>query len=1070
MAASWNCSELSKLRHLQGDAMSERKTIAAPPAIAEQAHVERLLNAYMREAGHFRPLLHPEQQLPTELQAAVAREGGLGAFMLELPHSCVAIVGSIRWLSAMGHHKYGDSLWLVEGTGRAARHAPFSRLDDAAGLAAMIVAELALASGSRDASQEEAFLAQIASSLSNMSHFLEESGSGRIQLARTHGSGRIRLAEQSMLQGHPFHPAPKSSQGFTVDDKVRYAPELGAAFTLHYFAAEPELVQQQWIGDQARGEKGKPVTPEKVRLAALKLLPAARQHYVLMPVHPWQAEYLLRLPVVERLMEQGGLVHLGPLGNEVVPTSSVRTVWDVQSPYMIKLPLQVRITHFVRNNPTEQLVRTIEASRILAQLEQSSPFGETFHIILEEGYQTINLLEDVPSESLEAAISAAEAAELAASFGVVFRRNPAYMELGHEPEEAASPLVVAALLEEGAEPRSAPIRAFIQLAADARQAAPDLSFAQQWLEQYVEISLVPLIWLFAEHGVSMEAHVQNSLVALERGWPARFYVRDLEGTSLSEERHGQPASGRKTSNGARGNSSTGQTAFTLPQGHPALYADKQAWDRFKYYVLVNHFGHLIHAIAYSLDVEELALWQTVHYTLRRSSWLSRAEPYMTDLFHTPELPAKANLSSWFSQRGENPSYVTLPNPLYAVADRRDEPIAASVLKRVMSDKQEQSDQPYCAYLYHLAELRTHISRLTASLPDFCQLFYALKANSEAPIIGALAPYVHGFETASAGEIRKAREVDAAIPIIYGGPVKTDEALMEAMERKVRHIHVESRHELLRLNELAARRGKIMPVLLRVNVSIPLPDAKLVMAGRKSQFGNDEQQIPELLGLSRTLSHIKIDGFHFHSLSNNLSVDRHLELLAFYCRRAAEWTEQFHLNIAYINVGGGIGVNYADLLRQFEWERFTDGLREQIAPLCAAGVKLVFECGRYIVASCGYYAAEVAEVKNNHGSRFALLRGGTHHFRLPASWQHSHPFRIIAVDSWPYSFERPQLSDCRVTIAGELCTPKDVLARDSYIERVRVGDIVLFPYAGAYGWAISHHQFLSHSQPQHIYLE
>jgi 2-[(L-alanin-3-ylcarbamoyl)methyl]-2-hydroxybutanedioate decarboxylase len=35
---------------------------------------------------------------------------------------------------------------------------------------------------------------------------------------------------------------------------------------------------------------------------------------------------------------------------------------------------------------------------------------------------------------------------------------------------------------------------------------------------------------------------------------------------------------------------------------------------------------------------------------------------------------------------------------------------------------------------------------------------------------------------------------------------------------------------------------------------------------------------------------------------------------------------------------------------------------------------------------------------------------------------------------------------------------------------RVGDILLFSYAGAYGWAISHHDFLSHPHPEHLYIE
>jgi len=55
------------------------------------------------------------------------------------------------------------------------------------------------------------------------------------------------------------------------------------------------------------------------------------------------------------------------------------------------------------------------------------------------------------------------------------------------------------------------------------------------------------------------------------------------------------------------------------------------------------------------------------------------------------------------------------------------------------------------------------------------------------------------------------------------------------------------------------------------------------------------------------------------------------------------------------------------------------------------------------------------------------------------------------------------------VVGQLCTPKDVLATDAPVERLRIGDLLVFPYAGAYAWHISHHDFLRHPPPQHIYL-
>jgi diaminopimelate decarboxylase len=88
----------------------------------------------------------------------------------------------------------------------------------------------------------------------------------------------------------------------------------------------------------------------------------------------------------------------------------------------------------------------------------------------------------------------------------------------------------------------------------------------------------------------------------------------------------------------------------------------------------------------------------------------------------------------------------------------------------------------------------------------------------------------------------------------------------------------------------------------------------------------------------------------------------------------------------------------------------------------------------------------------------VVAGGTHHLRTPAAKGHDQPFAIIAVDDWAPLWPRPGVRDEAVTIAGQLCTPKDVLARRARLGRLRalrVGDLVAFGLAGAYAWNISH---------------
>lgn len=375
----------------------------------------------------------------------------------------------------------------------------------------------------------------------------------------------------------------------------------------------------------------------------------------------------------------------------------------------------------------------------------------------------------------------------------------------------------------------------------------------------------------------------------------------------------------------------------------------------------------------------------------------------------------------------------------------------------------------CHFIYDLPALHKHVQAITASLPANCDMYYAMKANSETSILAALSEDVTGFEVASQGEVAKGLAHKSAQHIIFGGPGKTDDELIYAIDQGIQRIHVESIYELQRLNALLTTRQQQMKVLLRVNLAGPFPNATLHMAGRPTQFGISEDQIDAAITLALELPHVQLEGFHFHSISNNLDAQLHVEMMRLYFQKAKSWAQQHDFRLQHLNLGGGIGVNYADLTQQFDWQTFIDGFHQVIDDEVMHDVTLNFECGRYLVAHIGYYVTEVLDLKHVHGAYYAILKGGTQQFRLPVSWQHNHPFEIYPVARNPYTFERISVSQQPVTFVGQLCTPKDVLARDITVPTLTTGDVIIFNYAGAYGWSISHHDFLSHPHPTFIYL-
>ncbi|MEU0574729.1 type III PLP-dependent enzyme [Dermacoccus nishinomiyaensis] len=377
-----------------------------------------------------------------------------------------------------------------------------------------------------------------------------------------------------------------------------------------------------------------------------------------------------------------------------------------------------------------------------------------------------------------------------------------------------------------------------------------------------------------------------------------------------------------------------------------------------------------------------------------------------------------------------------------------------------------------AYLYDLDALHEHASAVRSALPSGIEMYYAAKANPEAPVLAALAPLVDGFEVSSGGELAHVRQTVPGHPLAFGGPGKTPAELAQALRLGTERFHVESAHDARMLADLAARTvpGARIAVLLRFNLAVGqelLAHSALAMGGRPTPFGIDPTEADTVV---RTVvedhPQLELRGVHAH-LASGLNASEQLAVATAVVEWSARLMARHGLPLSEVNVGGGMAVDYARPTARFDWTAFGAGL----ASLGDGhqGLTVRIEPGRALTAYCGWYATEVLDVKRSHGEEFAVLRGGTHHLRTPATKGHDQPCEVLPMDHWPHPWPRPTAGAGPVTLVGQLCTPKDVLAREVAAAGLRAGDRVLFAMAGAYAWNISHHEFLMHPRPGFHYL-
>ncbi len=372
-----------------------------------------------------------------------------------------------------------------------------------------------------------------------------------------------------------------------------------------------------------------------------------------------------------------------------------------------------------------------------------------------------------------------------------------------------------------------------------------------------------------------------------------------------------------------------------------------------------------------------------------------------------------------------------------------------------------------AYVYDLSALRSHVAHIRASLPSRVELYYAAKANPEPRLLKALSPYVSGYEVSSGGELVHVHTAVPGRPLAFGGPGKTPAELETALRLGVTRFHGESAHDLRMLGHLAESLlspGTRVGVLLRFNLPLPaatLEHSALAMGGRPTPFGLDPAEADAAVAFLKSSPRLQLLGVHAH-LASGLDADEQLAVAESVVGWSARLAERHGIRLAEVNVGGGMNVDYAHPGTRFDWESYGKGLG--LLADAHPELTLRIEPGRALTAYCGWYATEVLDVKRSHGEEFAVLRGGTHHLRTPATKNHDQPGTVVPHEPWPHPWPRPAATGTHVTYTGQLCTPKDVLARRAPAAGLRAGDRVAFALAGAYAWNISHHDFLMHPHP------
>ncbi|KLU99296.1 IucA/IucC family protein [Photobacterium aphoticum] len=436
------------------------------------------------------------------------------------------------------------------------------------------------------------------------------------------------VAEQALYVGHWLHPTPKSRQGMLDHHHATYAPECGGCFQLHYFRVHASLISQR---------SALTVTAEEMLSTALETERLARPGYVVLPIHPLQAQWLLHQEALIPWFAQGMIVDLGRTGPSFSATSSVRSLYHPDLPWMLKFSLPVKITNSLRVNKRHEL----DAGVVMANLSRKLPFfadHPTFQLVTDPAYITV----DLPGQP-------------ESGFEVIVRENP----FRHGLEEET--VTVAALTQAPLPGQDSMLKQLIDTLTTV--SCPAAVAASKWFARYWDCAIAPMIRLYDEHGIALEAHQQNSVVTFEQGYPKTYYFRDNQGFYLSAAYRDE------------------LTAFEADTGmvHDLYFDDAMIRDRFTYYLFVNHLFAIIGRLGADGLQQEAVLLAFVRQRLLQllGEMKGAGRPFLQGLLARPSWPFKANLLTRVEDidelltDNEQAVYAWMPNPLLAVSDEEE---------------------------------------------------------------------------------------------------------------------------------------------------------------------------------------------------------------------------------------------------------------------------------------------------------------------------------------------------------------------------------------------------------------
>jgi diaminopimelate decarboxylase len=322
----------------------------------------------------------------------------------------------------------------------------------------------------------------------------------------------------------------------------------------------------------------------------------------------------------------------------------------------------------------------------------------------------------------------------------------------------------------------------------------------------------------------------------------------------------------------------------------------------------------------------------------------------------------------------------------------------------------------------------------ARCDDF-EVHFASKAFPCTAVLRVLREEGLACDVASGGELAIALKAgfDPARIHLHGN-AKSEGELAEALAAGVGHIVVDNHTDIDRLERLVPD-GAVQRVQLRVAPGIsPDTHPAISTGGPNTKFGFGLQHAGAAIERLDASDRLDLEGLHLHIGSQIYDVESFRTALEAMAHLATH---------GMVNLGGGLGVAYVNAEHPPSIEDYVAVKVDAVRDVMGADVRILDEPGRALVANSTVTLYSVESIKRNVDLYVAVDGGMSDNLR-PMLYGARYEAQVASRFGGG--------TFCH--LVGKHCESGDLIIRDAELADPRVGDVIVTPATGAYGYSMA----------------